>query len=392
MRKIYGEQITGSVSQSISASYAVTASYATNAGGIDTGSLVGTGSYNIFTGSYYQDSASFDTRINTIDPDPFPYTGSALVSGSMTVTGSTYISGALYANALYVSASSLELGFDSLALDGNLIITGSSLLNDITGSSFTGSFVGDGSGITGIVSASHALNSDSAISSSYATTSSYSNTSTSASYASTSTSASYAATASYALGGSGSFAGNFSGSLEATSFDMQLVEGTGSMNVSSSLLEIGFDLLEIDGGLDLTGSMKVTGSIESIGNVSVLGSVAATSFTGSMQGYRDIVYETGSFTLSSKHTGKFVILSGSDSIIITVADSSTGSFAINGLPHEADFFWSHTSGSSSVTFTTGSNAQEILSKGSAVSMSAVSTGASIKYIPGLGWPLVGDLS
>jgi len=51
-------------------SLALTASYALNAGTtIDTGSLISTASFNIFTSSYYQDSSSFDQRINSISFD-----------------------------------------------------------------------------------------------------------------------------------------------------------------------------------------------------------------------------------------------------------------------------------------------------------------------------------
>lgn len=57
--------VSGSISNADSASYALTASYAENAGGIDTGSLITTSSFESFTSSYYTDSSSFDIRIIT---------------------------------------------------------------------------------------------------------------------------------------------------------------------------------------------------------------------------------------------------------------------------------------------------------------------------------------
>jgi hypothetical protein len=77
----------------------------------------------------------------------------------------------------------------NIQVTGSLVLNGVDL-NDVTGSeesvnalneftssyntgSFTGSFIGDGSGVFGIVSASHALNADNAISSSFAATASF---------------------------------------------------------------------------------------------------------------------------------------------------------------------------------------------------------------------------
>lgn len=110
--------------------------------------------------------------------------------------------------------------------NGNASITGSlTVTNGITGSSFTGSFVGDGSGLTNIITSSYAVTSSyalvaqtllgSVVSASYAATSSYSLTSVTSSYALTASyiqgvnvdgqvssalSSSYAATASYING------------------------------------------------------------------------------------------------------------------------------------------------------------------------------------------------
>ena len=64
---IVNEGITGSLLGS--SSYALTASYALEVANMDTSSLVNTSSFNNFTSSYYQDSASFDNRINNINID-----------------------------------------------------------------------------------------------------------------------------------------------------------------------------------------------------------------------------------------------------------------------------------------------------------------------------------
>ena len=140
------------------------------------------------------------------------------------------------------SAASLILSSTSgnIELDTPLTYLSGSL--DVSGSLTANTFSGDGSGITGVISSS------------------------------------YATTASYALGGegnySGSFVGNFSGSIDATDFNMSLAEGSGSMIVSSSLLEIDFDTLEVDGNFIVSGSALITGSM------GITGGITATIGTG----------------------------------------------------------------------------------------------------------------
>lgn len=77
----------------------------------------------------------------------------------------------------------------SLTITGSVNITGSVTATQFSGS-FSGSFQGDGSGLTGIISASYAISASHEIT--YETSSSYSETATSASYADVSISASYA--------------------------------------------------------------------------------------------------------------------------------------------------------------------------------------------------------
>ena len=116
---------------------------------------------------------------------------------------------------------------------GSAVITGSLLVTNYISGSFTGSLLGTASYSNNTVSSSYALtasNANNALSSSYALTSSYSFNSNSASYANNSNNSIYAITASYALTTSGSGGGSgagfpFSGSAVIT----------GSLNVSQTI-------------------------------------------------------------------------------------------------------------------------------------------------------------
>ena len=117
---------------------------------------------------------------------------------------------------------------------GSAVITGSLLVTNYISGSFTGSLLGTASYSNNTLSSSYALtasNANNTLSSSYALTSSYSFNSNSASYANNSNNSIYAITASYALttsgsGGGGSGAGfPFSGSAVIT----------GSLNVSQTI-------------------------------------------------------------------------------------------------------------------------------------------------------------
>lgn len=107
---------TGSASSQFAgtASLALTASYALNAGTtVDTGSLVTTESFNNFTSSYYQDSSSFDQRINGISFD----SSSLVTTESFNAFTSSYntgsftgsFSGSLYGTASWAESASFAL-------------------------------------------------------------------------------------------------------------------------------------------------------------------------------------------------------------------------------------------------------------------------------------------
>lgn len=117
---------------------------------------------------------------------------------------------------------------------GSAVITGSLLVTNYISGSFTGSLLGTASYSNNTLSSSYALtasNANNTVSSSYALTSSYTFNSNSASYANNSNNSIYAITASYALTTSGSGGGGsgvgfpFSGSAVIT----------GSLNVSQTI-------------------------------------------------------------------------------------------------------------------------------------------------------------
>ena len=116
-------------------------------------------------------------------------TGSLLVSGATAFTGSVSLSGDMYidgtasisylvttyesASIIYASGStkfgdSLD---DTHEFTGSVTITGSLNSPYISGS-FSGSYQGDGSGLTGTITSSHAVTASHAISASYAVSSS----------------------------------------------------------------------------------------------------------------------------------------------------------------------------------------------------------------------------
>ena len=81
-----------------------------------------------FTGSFVGDGSGLN---NLQIPGTFPFSGSAQITGSLGVTGSLGILGNV------TSSNSISASGDVIA-------------NDFTGSSFTGSFVGDGSSLTNL--------------------------------------------------------------------------------------------------------------------------------------------------------------------------------------------------------------------------------------------------
>ena len=164
----------------------------------------------------------------------FPFSGSAVITGSLLVTN--YISGS-FTGSLLGTAS-----YSNNTLSSSYAFTASNANNTVSSSyALTSSYT---------LTASDANN---ALSSSYALTSSYSFNSNSASYANNSNNSIYAITASYALTTSGSGGGGGSG--EGFPF-------SGSAVITGSLLVSGSGIIN-------TGSLFVSGSGSINGNLNV---------------------------------------------------------------------------------------------------------------------------
>lgn len=131
-------------------------------GTIDTSSFVTTSSFNVFTSSYYVDSASFNTRINNISVD----TSSLVTTSSFNALTSSFNS---FTSSYYVDSSSFNLRINTLvnatssyvlnSQTGSFVTTSS--FNSFTSSyntgSFSGSFVGTASWATRAITSSYAL-------------------------------------------------------------------------------------------------------------------------------------------------------------------------------------------------------------------------------------------
>lgn len=164
----------------------------------------------------YDDSTDLINFTNEFSGQTIIVTGT--INGKDLVLGPT---------ARISNSSGGALLFQSNINASGLNITGSNILaTDIkttsASGSFSGSFIGDGSQVTNVVSSSYALTAsyvETAQTSSYvlnAVSSSYATSALSASYApsSPSISSSYATTASFAQSGDGIFSGSFSGSFQ----------------------------------------------------------------------------------------------------------------------------------------------------------------------------------
>lgn len=145
----------------LSSSYALTASFALNAGGAsaitvaDEGTAQGTATFFNFTGAGVTATVSSNTASINIPGgagETFPYTGSAIISGSLQVTGSVSSTG----------------GFT-----GSLLGTSSWAQNAVTASYITASNVYGPFGSNSVLSASYSLSSSNSVSASYSQTASY---------------------------------------------------------------------------------------------------------------------------------------------------------------------------------------------------------------------------
>ena len=287
-------------------------------------------------------------------------TGSLLVSGATAFTGSVSLSGDMYidgtasisylvttyesASIIYASGStkfgdSLD---DTHEFTGSVTITGSLNSPYISGS-FSGSYQGDGSGLTGTITSSHAVTASHAISASYAVSSSEAtlatnvfvhpdNTDASTNYVTFGQSASGSArintddSFTYVPSTNTLTVTKVIGALEgnATSADTaSIVLGTitsASFAVTASYAESQSVINVTSGSFAASGDGPFTGSFSS-SRVSML----SGSFTGS---------STGSFSGSFSGSGDAIkgVISSSYAISASYADNAGGAGG-SGFPH-----------------------------------------------------------
>ena len=267
-----------------------------------TGSFVLTSSFNAFTSSYYVDSASFNINISNNS------SSISLLSGSFKTTSGSFSTRITnlenFSSSLDATfATDAELNAATASLSASISYLSSSF-ETFSGSyntgSFTGSFIGDGSQLTGIVSSkwtgsnpisrdgnveiTGSLNVTNGITASLYGTASWAENSLTASYITLAQTASYvenAQTASYVLNavsssfassGTGEFTGSFTGSY--------IGDGTGLYNIPASGI-VGLNLSQIASG-------SVSASISPNAGLQVNTNVTATSFTGSLFGTASI--------------------------------------------------------------------------------------------------------
>ena len=265
--------VTGSNAPAVrvSGSTTLTGSLFTSGSNISTGSLITSGS-NITTGSFIVSGS------NTLS-------GSFLQSGSTQITGSTLLSGSL----LLTGSSALALRVTgSTALTGSLFVSGT----------VSGSFIGDGTGLTGVASPT-------------------------GSYTGSFTGSFLSHTASFKNGATVSGSLLQSGSTQIT----------GSTLLSGSLLLTGSSAaaLRVSGSTSLTGSLSVSGSTTLSGSVLIAtSSIVQNNNLPAILSYNTssgvVAYTTGS--LGGGGGGAFPF---SGSAEITGSLSVTGSAFVTSL-------------------------------------------------------------
>jgi hypothetical protein len=231
--------------------------------------------------------------LSTTSTPTFPFTGNALINGSLTVTGTfvdftgvTAISGSIFSGSFVGDGSGLTgvtAEWDGSHL-GNASITGSLT---VTGG-VSGSFEGDGSQLTGIVSSSYAL------------TSSYAFYAVSASHEIIKeVSSSYADTASFAQSGNGIFSGSFSGSFEGDGSGLMGLEPfpfTGDAVITGSLLVSG------SSGVDIEANQSISvGNQFKAGNAFLNNDIGNTS-----QLHLGLGLSSAAFITTQRHILKFI--------------------------------------------------------------------------------------
>ena len=203
----------------------------------------------------------------------------------------------------------------------------SASINLFTGSyntgSFTGSFIGNGSGLNGVVSASFASNARSASFASTATSSSYAAVATSASYAAVATSASQASNANTATSASqaanavtSSYAANADllDGIDSTRFAVTSSNTfTSTQYISATNNAVGFTStasIYTDGGLRVTKDAYVSGTIF-VNNLTVYGTQSINYITSSQLNIGTNIITVNTDTPAIRFGGLAVYDSGS---------------------------------------------------------------------------------
>ena len=390
--------------QALSASFTTTSSYVLNA---ISSSYASTAS--VATSSSYALTASYAS--NSGNP-PFPFTGNALISGSLTVQGSgstifvvsgsngiifSIIDSGSSSNLFSVSSGSTDIltvnDTKIVNISGSLIVTGSI----ISSQGFTGSLLGTSSYANNALSASftttssYALNSTSAsyalsasyvlnaVSASYAsssTSASYALRSTSASYASSSTSASYALTASYVANASSfPYTGSaiITGSLTVTGSIISTLGFTGSLLGTASYATIALTASYFSGSIStaVSASYAATASYV-VQSISASYASTASYFSGSI---------TQAISASYAATASYVINSISASYSATSSIATSSSYALTAsyviLAQTASYILQAVSASYSATASISTSASYALSASYAPNTTFPYTGSAI---------------
>jgi hypothetical protein len=287
---------------------------------------------NLLSASFNLSGSQAITGSFAVDGDA-QFTGSVSMSGNLIIDGTasiTYLVTTYESASIIFASGSTKFG-DSLddthQFTGSVTITGSLNSPYISGS-FSGSYQGDGSGLTGTITSSHAVTASHAISSSYAVSASEATLATNifVNPDNTDTSTNFLL---FAQGTSGSHRANTddvltyvpsTNTVTATKFVGALEGRATSADTASVVL-----------GTITSASFAVTASYAESSSVNIItsGSFAASGdgpFTGSFSSSR---YSMLSGSMTGSYTGSFT---GSGAKIVGVISSSfaeTASFALN---------------------------------------------------------------
>jgi hypothetical protein len=265
----------------------------------------------------------------------FPFTGNAVINGSLTVSGSfvdftgvTAISGSIFSGSFVGDGSGITgvtAEWDGSHL-GDASITGSLT---VTGG-VSGSFEGDGSQITGVIS------------SSYATTSSYAFYAVSASHEIIKeVSSSYADTASFAQSGNGIFSGSFSGSYVGDGNGLTNIPATGIVGLNLSQIASGSATASIspNKGFEINTDTKITGSLTVSGsNHTITGSLSIHSIgtpglriTSNNDSFEEVKIYDGKITIEDSGQDLATLSSNNTANRLGVLELSNWTTATNGV-------------------------------------------------------------